>query len=109
MKSMLPATAIVKMKREVIETDDRLPFIFQALADPCRYRIFCFLIGRSDICVTDAAKVMDISVPAASQQLRILEMTGLVERERMGQMICYKIKASEPLVRSILKIIKTRS
>lgn len=106
---MLSATAIAKMKREIIETDERLPFVFQALGDPCRYHIFRFLTGRRDICVTDVAKVIGISIPAASQQLRILEMTGLVERERMGQMICYTIKASEPLVRSILKIIKARS
>lgn len=70
-----------------------------------RYRIFKLLLQRHDLCVTDVANVLGISLPAASQQLRIMELSGLVKKERMGQMMCYCIREDDPVVKSIIKMI----
>ena len=93
--------------REKIGSDDELPYIFHALSDAGRWRIFLLLADNDDLCVTDIANILNTSVPAASQQLKVMEMTGLVIRERDGQMICYKMKRENPLVRTVLKMVRS--
>ena len=78
--------------------------MFNALSDLNRFRVFKLLARRQDLCVSDLARVLGVSVPAVSQQLRILEMNGLVYRERRGQMICYKVKKDDPVVKFVIKI-----
>ena len=80
--------------------------VFHALSDLGRWRIFRLLAQEHDLCVTDIADVLGISVPAASQQLKVMELTGLVERERRGQMICYQLKQEDPVVRTVLRMAK---
>lgn len=85
---------------------DRMPLILGALGDPGRFRIFKLLSENHDICVTDVANIFDITVSAASQQLRVLEMLELVEKTRMGQMVCYKLKKDNSMVKQLMQIIK---
>jgi DNA-binding transcriptional ArsR family regulator len=54
---------------------------FAALADPTRRRILAQLAG-GDRCVTDLARRYDISLPAVSKHLRVLEKAGLLRRRR---------------------------
>lgn len=102
---MLTREEVRIARRAVATEEEQLPLVFNALSDVGRYRIFKLLLARHDLCVTDVANVLDISVPAASQQLRIMELSGLVKKERMGQMTCYCVREDNPLVRSIIKII----
>ena len=104
---MLEAKELQKVQQSFSEMKDRLAFVFEALGDPTRLNIFKLLSKeKKDLCVTDIANVFKISVPAASYQLKILEMVGLIERERMGQMTCYTLREKDPLVRNVLKIIQ---
>ena len=84
---------------------DRLSFVFEALADPTRLKIFQLLITHKGLCVTDLANVCELSIPAISYQLKIMEIVGLVEKERMGKMICYKVRENDSLVKRLVKII----
>jgi ArsR family transcriptional regulator len=79
--------------------------MFGALSDAGRFNIFRLFMRHRDLCVTEVANVLAISVPAASQQLKIMELSGLVERERRGQKICYGVKRSDPTVRSLMRIV----
>ena len=54
---------------------------FAALADPTRRRILAQLT-RGDRCVTDLARRYDMSLPAVSKHLRVLEKAGLPRRRR---------------------------
>jgi DNA-binding transcriptional ArsR family regulator len=54
---------------------------FAALADPTRRRILAQLT-RGDRCVTDLARRYDMSLPAVSKHLRVLEKAGLLRRRR---------------------------
>ena len=104
---MLEAKELQKAQKSFSEMKDRLAFVFEALGDPTRLNIFRLLSKeKKNLCVTDIANVFKISVPAASYQLKILEMVGLIERERMGQMTCYTLREKDPLVRNVLKIIQ---
>lgn len=102
---MLTKEEIRTARQDITTEEEQLPLMFNALSDMGRYRIFKLLLQRQDLCVTDVANVLGISVPAASQQLRIMEMSGLVKKERMGQMTCYCVRVDDPLVKSIIKII----
>lgn len=103
---MFPKTKIAKLKRILDPAEERVSVFFAALSDPGRFRIFKILLSESDACVTDIAHVLGVSVPAASQQLRILERAGLVRRERQGQMICYEVKKNDPAVEAIIRVLK---
>lgn len=104
---MLTSQQINKIKIEISQDNRAFSDAFYALGDPGRFKIFRLFFKYRDVCVSDMAKILNISVPAASHQLKILEQSGLAVRERMGQMICYKINVENPLVRAIINVIQT--
>src|SRR3954447_20974885 len=63
---------------------DRLSATFSALADPTRRAILARLaLGESS--VTDLAKPFEMSMPAVSKHLKVLERAGLITRGRAAQ------------------------
>jgi ArsR family transcriptional regulator, lead/cadmium/zinc/bismuth-responsive transcriptional repressor len=78
---------------------------FRILGDWSRYRIMKTLLEAKELCVSDISEIVGISMSATSQHLRILEMSGLVESERMGQMICYKPLLEHSKVKALIKLI----
>lgn len=65
-------------------TTDQLSATFAALADPTRRAILSRL-ARGEASVTELAAPFDLSQPAISKHLRVLEQAGLVERSRRAQ------------------------
>lgn len=63
---------------------DPLSRSFFALADPTRRRLL-ELLGHGSASVNDLAGQFDMSRPAISQHLRVLEDAGLISRTRAGQ------------------------
>ncbi len=63
---------------------DRLSSTFAALADPTRRAILARL-ASGQTSVTDLAKPFDISLPAVSKHLKVLEGAGLIARSRDAQ------------------------
>src|SRR5215472_15748562 len=57
---------------------------FAALADPTRRQILAHL-ARADSRVTDLARPHNMSLPAVSKHLRVLENAGLLRRRRYGR------------------------
>ena len=102
---MLPKLKIMQLRKDALNPDARLPMVFNALSDAGRYHMFKLLSQRQQLCVTDIAHIMNISVPAASQQLKLLEMSGLVRRRRHVQMICYSLQKNSSYVRSMLRLV----
>ncbi len=81
---MLNKTQVEKIKKEAAGEDKMLSLVFNALSDPGRLQIFKILLEHKDICVSDIANILNVSVPAASRQLTILELSGLIEKIRKG-------------------------
>src|SRR5437870_8305999 len=72
---------------------DRLTATFAALADPTRRAILARL--RSGECsVTELAEPFDMSMPAVSKHLRVLERAGLIARRRDAQWRPCRIEAA---------------
>jgi DNA-binding transcriptional ArsR family regulator len=63
---------------------DRLDATFAALADPTRRAIITRL-AAGEATVTDLAAPFDMSQPAVSKHLKVLERAGLVSRSRDAQ------------------------
>lgn len=64
--------------------DDRLDATFAALADPTRRAILARLC-HGQASVTELAKPFDVSQPAISRHLKVLERARLVVRSREAQ------------------------
>ena len=65
-------------------TTDALSQTFAALADPTRRAILARLSTR--VCsVSELAEPFDMSLPAVSKHLRVLERAGLIGRQRDAQ------------------------
>ncbi len=105
---MLEKTAIdqIKKRLDASEDDAILTEVFKLLGDKSRYLIVKILTEEGELCVSDLAAVLDASMSAVSQHLRVLEMSGLVEGERMGQMMCYKPLTDHPKVKAIIKLMQ---
>lgn len=72
---------------------DRLSKVFAALADPTRRDILVQL-SRGVRSVTELAEPHDMSLPAISKHLRVLEHSGLIERGREAQWRPCRIQAA---------------
>lgn len=63
---------------------DNLSTTFAALADPTRRAILARLVSGG-ASVTDLAEPFDMSLPAISKHLKVLERAGLIARGREAQ------------------------
>ena len=73
--SMMPATLI---------SPERLNNTFAALADPTRRAILARL-ASGEVSVTELAEPFEMSLPAVSKHLKVLEKAGLIARGRDAQ------------------------
>ena len=65
-------------------SSDRLSTIFAALADPTRRAIIARL-AAGESSVTELAEPFEMSLPAISKHLKVLERAGLIARGRQAQ------------------------
>src|SRR2546426_493351 len=68
----------------VTEATDQLNRTFAALADPTRRAILARLAG-GEASVTELAAPFEMSLPAVSKHLKVLERAGLIARGRERQ------------------------
>ncbi|HUG06132.1 MAG TPA: metalloregulator ArsR/SmtB family transcription factor [Candidatus Limnocylindria bacterium] len=71
---------------------DNLSVTFGALADPTRRAILARL-ARGEASVTELAKPFDMTLPAVSKHLKVLERAGLIARGREAQWRPCRLKA----------------
>src|SRR5712675_861925 len=78
---------------------DRLDAVFAALADPTRRAIMERLAASGELTVGDIAEPFQISAPAISRHLQVLERAGLIERrtERQWRLVRLRREALRPV------------
>ena len=79
----------------MVDTTDTLSPIFAALADPTR-RAMVARLAEGEATVTELAAPFDLSLPAISKHLKVLQRAGLVEQGRQAQWRPCRLKP-EPL------------
>lgn len=72
---------------------DHLSTTFAALADPTRRAILARLV-KGEASVTELAAPFDMSLPAVSKHLKVLEGAGLITRGREAQWRPCKLEAA---------------
>lgn len=77
------------------DATDQLSMTFAALADPTR-RAILVRLSSGEASVKELAQPFEMSMPAISKHLKVLEKAGLIQRGRDAQWRPCKLKA-EPL------------
>ncbi len=76
----------------MVKLNPSLDRTFAALADPTRRAILARLAER-DVNVTELAEPFDMSLPAVSKHIRVLERAGLLEQDRLGRVRRCRLQA----------------
>ncbi|MEV1330680.1 metalloregulator ArsR/SmtB family transcription factor [Micromonospora costi] len=66
--------------------------MFKALGDPIRLRLMSMIASVPEICVCDLTPAFDVSGPTISHHLKVLRETGLVDAERRGTWVWYRVR-----------------
>jgi len=66
---------------------------FHALADPARLRLLSLIAGQPDgeVCACDLVAPLGKSQPTVSHHLKVLFEAGLVDREKRGSWVWYRV------------------
>ncbi len=67
--------------------------VFKALGDPVRLRLLSMIASRAggEICVCDLTPAFDLSQPTISHHLKLLRQAGLIDSERRGTWVYYRL------------------
>ncbi len=74
---------------------------FKAIADKTRLRIIVLLFNRS-LCVCEIMDVLEMTQSRISRHLGILKQARLIEEERKGKWVIYKVADKEHAVISYI-------
>lgn len=72
---------------------DDLAALLKALADPARLRLLSFIAAQPDAeaCVCHLVEPTGLSQPTVSHHLKLLHGAGLLEREKRGAWVYYRV------------------
>ena len=67
--------------------------LFKALADPVRLRLLSLIASHEggEVCVCDLTVAFDVTPPTISHHLKVLRQAGLIEGDRRGTWVYYRI------------------
>jgi ArsR family transcriptional regulator, arsenate/arsenite/antimonite-responsive transcriptional repressor len=79
---------MARSKTAIVDPD---VLLFHALADPTRMSIVRELAGAPEVCACDFTTCCDVRQPTVSHHLKILREAGVIEAERRGTSIWYRL------------------
>jgi ArsR family transcriptional regulator, arsenate/arsenite/antimonite-responsive transcriptional repressor len=67
--------------------------VFKALGDPVRLRLVSLIGAREggEVCVCDLTSAFDLSQPTISHHLKVLREAGLIDSQRRGTWVYYRL------------------
>jgi ArsR family transcriptional regulator len=67
--------------------------VFKALGDPVRLRLVSLIGARQggEVCVCDLTTAFDLTQPTISHHLKVLREAGLIDSERRGTWVYYRL------------------
>jgi ArsR family transcriptional regulator, arsenate/arsenite/antimonite-responsive transcriptional repressor len=92
----VPEACAVPLVREPIDVPAaaKLARVFKALGDPVRLRLVS-LIGAhegGEVCVCELTEAFDLSQPTISHHLKVLRDAGIIDSERRGTWVYYRLE-----------------
>ena len=86
------ACCAVVLDAPLDETDAaELARAFAALADPARLRLLSLVAAAPEVCACELVEHLGKSQPTVSHHLKVLYEAGLVDREKRGTWVWYRI------------------
>lgn len=73
------------------ENWERATQFFSALGDPYRQKILLIFEPNEELCVNQIAALFDLSRPAVSHHLKILKDANLLQCEKRGKEVYYRV------------------
>jgi ArsR family transcriptional regulator, arsenate/arsenite/antimonite-responsive transcriptional repressor len=74
------------------QTAGQLAPMFKALSDPIRLRLLSLIASTAEICVCDLTGAFDVTGATISHHLRVLREAGMVDGERRGTWVYYRVR-----------------
>ena len=78
--------------------------LLRIAGDTSRLKILCIIFEKKDMCVSDIAKSLNVSVAIVSHHLKVMAGAGLLESVREGKKMCYLIP-KKPFVSDLKNLI----
>jgi ArsR family transcriptional regulator len=77
-----------------IDQAERVAPLLKALADPVRLRLMSLVASHEggEACVCDLNDAFDLSQPTISHHMKVLHDAGLVDREKRGVWVFYRVR-----------------
>jgi len=72
------------------EAFEKAADLLRALSHPVRLRMI-EILGGGELCVKNLEEILGISQSSVSQHLTRLRYAGLIESERRGHLVCYRL------------------
>lgn len=72
---------------------ERIAPMFKALGDPVRLRMASMIAAKPEVCVCEISPVFELSSGTISHHLKALRDAGIVDSERRGTYVYYRIRA----------------
>jgi ArsR family transcriptional regulator len=72
---------------------EQAAYVLKAVADPVRLRLLSLVASHEDgeACVCDLNDAFDLSQPTISHHLKLLHEAGLLDREKRGVWVYYRV------------------
>lgn len=71
-----------------------LATVFKALSDGTRLQIMALILRHGQLCVCEVERILGVTQSKASRHLRYLRDAGVLEDERDGLIVNYRLPAS---------------
>jgi len=73
---------------------ERIAPVLKALGDPVRLRLLSLVAAHEggEACVCDLNEAFDLSQPTISHHLKVLHEVGLLDREKRGTWVYYRVR-----------------
>jgi ArsR family transcriptional regulator, arsenate/arsenite/antimonite-responsive transcriptional repressor len=84
---------------------------FKALADPVRLRLLSLIAARAggEVCVCELTEAFQVTGPTISHHLKVLREAGLVDCQRRGTWVYYRVVPARLATLSRLLDVSTAS
>ncbi len=77
-----------------MEQAEQVAPLLKALADPVRLRLMSLIASREggEACICDLTDAFDLSQPTISHHMKVLHEAGLVDRDKRGVWVYYRVR-----------------
>jgi len=77
-----------------MEQAEQVAPLLKALADPVRLRLMSLVASREggEACICDLNDAFDLSQPTISHHMKVLHEAGLVDRDKRGVWVHYRVR-----------------